>query len=113
MRTSPERPAVLAPGQKYRRYPIRSPWYSGPGCVPAWSVAGLRGLRAADAATPLVPGARPWALSRYLARSPSRDDLANYLTVILHRDIGFPFLAGLPSPHKVFRNGKGSGSLGG
>jgi len=37
----------------------------------------------------------------------------NYLTVILHRDIGFPFPADLPSHHKVLRYGKESGLLDG
>jgi hypothetical protein len=35
------------------------------------------------------------------------DHLANYLTVILHRDIGFPFPVGLPSRHKVSDTEKG------
>jgi hypothetical protein len=34
-------------------------------------------------------------------------DLTDYLTVIYHRDIGFPFPAGLPSRHKVLLYGKG------
>ena len=55
--------------------------------------AGLHRLRAADATTPSVPPGEPPAGSAATSYAiiPFRDHLTNYLTVIYHGDIGFPF----------------------